>query len=122
MDMEAGDEALSQPHRAGPLPPALSTAPVTGVKRRRTLTTSSCGPDLHQALVEMVADRLNTNAGQPELTQYYEDQFLSSPVVGPPVSDGANACPESDHPPALSPQMRLRPRKNKENTKRPRHK
>ena len=74
------DEALSQPHRAGPLPPALSTAPVTRVKRRRTLTTSSCGPDLHQALAELVADRLNTNAGQPELTQYYEDQFLNGPV------------------------------------------
>ena len=123
LDMEA--EAGENPRHLGPLPQDFSTAPVTGVKRRRTLTTSSCGPDLQHAMVQLVAARLNNTGEQCEITQHYEDYILGS-QVGVPVSGGAVASPESDlqqspspqRPPSPSPQMKLR---SGINLKRPRH-
>ena len=111
-------EAESEERHLGPLPQDFSTVPVTGVKRRRTLTTSNCGPDLQLAMAQLVTERLNNAGDHGEVTQHYEDYFLGNPVVGLPVSGEASASPESD-PQPFSPQMKLRPR---ENIKRPRHK
>ena len=35
--------------------------PITGVKRRRTMTTSACGPDLERALQSLIESRLDQN-------------------------------------------------------------
>ena len=62
-----------------------STVPVTGIKRRRTLTTSSCGPDLAAALQTLANNQLTQEeAGQPgEIAQYYADQFVGGGALRP---------------------------------------